>query len=72
MTSPQITAADEAHEAHIKHLDAEMLRHMDQWVATGCFAARGSADAYWLRMKDAIAARSPEVVARMEVERGLS
>jgi hypothetical protein len=60
------------HEAHIKHLGEQMMLHHAQYAATGCFDARGSADAYRLQMERAIAQRSPAVVAFMEAERGLS
>ena len=61
-----------AHERHIRHLGAQMLHHHTQWAATGCFAARGSADGYRLQMQDAIGQRDPAVVELMEIQRGLS
>jgi hypothetical protein len=61
-----------AHERHIRRLGIQMLRHHAQWVATGCFAARGSADGYRLQMQVAIGQRDPAVVELMEVQRGLA
>ena len=60
------------HEAHIKRLGEQMMQHHAEWAATGCFAARGSADGCRLQMERAIAQRSPLAVASMEAERGLS
>jgi hypothetical protein len=60
-----------AHESHIKHLGDQMTRAYEQYKATGCFDARGQADAYRLQMERAISERSPLVVAAMESERGL-
>lgn len=59
-------------EAHIKGLGDQMTAAYDAYSATGCFAARGSADGYRIQMERAIGQRSPAAVAAMEVERGLS
>lgn len=68
----ELRPSDAAHERHIKHLGEQMLQHHERWAATGCFAARGSADGYRLAMERAIGQRSPAAVAFMEAERGLA
>ena len=68
----ELRPSDMAHERHIKHLGEQMLQHHERWAATGCFAARGSADGYRLQMEAAIGQRSPMAIAFMEAERGLS
>lgn len=68
----ELRPSDAAHERHIKHLGEQMLQHHDKWAATGCFAARGSADGYRLQMEAAIGRRSPQAVAFTEAERGLA
>lgn len=50
-------------EAHIADLGKLMESAYAKYEATGCFSARGEADALRLRMEAAIASRSPEQVA---------
>ena len=68
----ELRPSDAAHELRIKRLGEQMLQHHERWAATGCFAARGSADGYRIQMEAAIGQRSPQAVAFMEAERGLS
>ena len=58
-------------ESHITHCGDKMMAAYASYAATGCFAARGSADGYRMQMERAIAQRSALVVASMELERGL-
>lgn len=44
-------------EAHIKGYGSLMAAALLQYELTGCFADRGQADAYRLRMEEAIAER---------------
>lgn len=68
----ELRPSDAAHELCIKRLGEQMLQHHERWAATGCFAARGSADGYRLQMEAAIGQRSPQAIAFMEAERGLA
>ena len=68
----ELRPLDAAHERHIKRLGEKMLTQHAHWAATGCFAARGAADGYRMRMEAAIGQRSPAAVAFMEAERGLA
>lgn len=68
----ELRPSDAAHELHIKRLGEQMLQHHERWAATGCFAARGSADGCRIQMERAIGQRSPAAVAFMEAERGLA
>jgi hypothetical protein len=63
--------ADAQREVEILHAGREIEEHMRQYAETGDFAARGAADRARLRMEELIRGRSPEVVARLEQERGL-
>lgn len=67
----RLSDQDAAHEAHIKALGDQVMDAYSKWARTGCFAARGELDAAHLKFKAAVAARSHEVVAILEVERGL-
>ena len=62
---------DEAREAEIARLSAEMEAAFAIWQSDGCFAARGDADRLMRQRDDLVRGRSAEQVARMERERGL-
>lgn len=64
-------AADEL-EAHIKSCGLLMQEAMERYEVSSCFADRGDADHWRMRMEEAIKARAPETVAAMEVARGLA
>lgn len=59
-------------ESHIRDCGRLIEKSMKAWYETGCFSHRGEADYWKSRMYEAIAARTPETVARMERERGLA
>jgi hypothetical protein len=64
--------SDQEREAHIR--DATHLMEM-AWAAyemTGCLSSRGAADQFRIMRDEAIRARSPAQVRRMEIERGLA
>lgn len=63
---------DNEREQHIADCAWLMERAMARWEAHGDFDARGEADRWRLLRDEAVKARSPEQVARMEVERGLA
>lgn len=57
---------DKELERHIRDCGGRVLFHMAEWERFGNFADRGAAQ-YWLNLQnDAIRARSPAQVARME------
>ena len=62
---------DEAREAEIARLSAEMEAAYAIWERDGCFAARGDAVRLMRERDDLVRGRSAEQVARMERERGL-
>lgn len=63
--------ADEL-ERHIKDCGYMMADAYARYEVSGCFSDRGAAERWQLAMTRAIASRSPEQVAAMEVERGLA
>ena len=63
---------DEQRELRIKEAGESMQRAYAAWEATGCFDARGKADAERRRMEELIRGRSAAAVARLEQERGLA
>lgn len=63
---------DEQRELQIKEAGEAMQRAYAAWESTGCFDARGKADAERVRMEGLIRCRSAAMVARLEQERGLS
>lgn len=64
--------SDEEREAHIRDCAWLMEDAMRRWCETGDFGYRGEADRWRLLMEEAIKARSPEYVAKLERERGLA
>lgn len=58
-------------ETRIKEYGLLMLAAHAQWEAHGCFQAKADADRFLRLQNEAIRARSPETVRRMEMERGL-
>jgi hypothetical protein len=69
-TTPE--ALDAEREAHIVACGNLMQAAYARYEAHGCFGDRGEAN-YWRRVQaEAIAARSPEQVVRMEAARGLA
>lgn len=64
--------SDEVREAAIKRAGAAMQKHYAEWVASGCFAAKGSADRAMQLMYRLIKGRSQAQIARMQQERGLA
>ena len=62
---------DEAREAEIARLSAEMEAAYAIWQSDGCFSARGDADRLMRQRDDLVRGRSAAQVARMESERGL-
>ena len=63
---------DEAREAEIARLSAEMEAAYAIWQSDGCFAAKGRADALMRERDDLVRGRSAAQVAQMEAERGLA
>jgi hypothetical protein len=63
---------DSQREAAIQRAAALIEKYMGIWKAEGCFAARGDADRARRLMELLIKGRSPEMVAKLERERGLS
>ena len=63
--------SDADREIAIQRAGAAVEKHMAKWRETGCFAARGDADRALRLMGLLVKGRSPEVVARLERERGL-
>jgi hypothetical protein len=59
-------------EKHIRDCAWLMEDAMARYYETGCFSHRGDADRFRLLMEEAIRGRSPEVIERMEQERGLA
>ena len=59
-------------EKHIEDLGLLMVAAYNRYEVSGCFADRGEADGWRLKMEAAIASRSPAQVARMESKRGLT
>ena len=59
-------------EKHIEDLGLLMVAAYNRYEVSGCFADRGEADGLRLQMEATIASRSPEQVAHMEAERGLT
>jgi len=57
---------DQEFESHIEDLGLLMVAAYNRHEASGCFAARGEADGYRVRMEAAIGRRSPDQVTRME------
>jgi hypothetical protein len=64
--------SDDERELHIKNCGYLMEDAMRRWCETGDFGFRGEADRWRLLMQEAIRARSPEYVAKLERERGLA
>lgn len=62
---------DAQRELYIREHGRLMLIAMERFEVTGCLADRGDADKHRLAMEQAIKERSPEQVARMEIERGI-
>jgi hypothetical protein len=63
--------SDEELEHHIEHCTHLLELAYERYERTGCFAARGEADRWRLARDEAVRARSPAQVARMEAQRGL-
>lgn len=63
--------ADEKRERLILEAGESMQAAYREWEVSGCFDARGQADAERLRMEELIRGRSPEMVRRLEIQRGL-
>ena len=63
---------DEAREAEIARLSAEMEAAFAIWQSDECFAARDDADRLMRERDDLVRGRSAERVAQMEAERGLA
>lgn len=64
--------SDGEREIRIGQHSSLMLHFMAEWDAHGNFDDRGHAERHLMLMADLIRDRSPEQVARMERERGLS
>lgn len=58
-------------ESHISSCTYLMERAYADYEATGCFSDRGEADRWRVLRDEAVKARSPAAVRRMENERGL-
>ncbi len=69
---PRQRMTDEEREEHIQSCGRLMEAAMERWERDGLIVDRGDADRWHLLMVEAIKARSPAQVARMERERGLS
>lgn len=63
--------ADEKRERLIREAGESMQAAYRDWESTGCFDARGQADAERLRMEELIRGRSAAIVDRLESVRGL-
>jgi hypothetical protein len=63
---------DADRESAIAHAGQQMLAWMAEYERTGCFAHRGCADFWRIRMQTLIAGRSAGQVQRMEEARGLA
>jgi hypothetical protein len=63
--------SDEEIEEHVRSCGVLMLQAYARWEQSGCFGDRGEADRWRALMRDGVAARRPQRVARMEAERGL-
>jgi hypothetical protein len=59
-------------ERHIRDCGGQMLLAMARYERYGDFADRGDADRWLALQNAAIRARSPEMVAKLEKERGLA
>jgi hypothetical protein len=64
--------SDDELEQHIQHCTHLMELAYGRYEATGCFSDRGEADRWRLARDEAVKARSPAQVAKMERERGLA
>lgn len=62
---------DAERELHIRDCNYLLERAYEGYMSTGCLSARGEADRWRVLRDEAIRGRSPAMVARMEVERGL-
>lgn len=58
--------ADDLREAAIEAAGKAVIEHMTEWRRSGCFSARGAADAASQRQRELILGRSPAAVAKME------
>jgi hypothetical protein len=70
-TTPQDMTDNEL-ERHIRDCGGQMLLAMARYERYGDFADRGDADRWLALQNAAIRARSPEMVAKLEKERGLA
>ncbi len=69
---PLSALSDSELEAHIEHCTHLMELAYDRYEQTSCFGDHGEATR-WMRLRDdAIRARSPAQVRRMEAARGLA
>ena len=59
-------------ESHIVECGERMKASMAMYSISSAFSDRGDADFWRISMEHAIRARTPETVARMEEERGLT
>ena len=64
--------SDQERELHIKDCGELMQAAMARYEASNNLHDRADADAWRMLMEKAIKARSPEQVARMEKEKGLT
>lgn len=64
--------SDQERELHIKDCGELMQAAMARYEASNNLHDRADADAWRILMEKAIKARSPEQVARMEKEKGLT
>jgi hypothetical protein len=63
---------DAEREIYIRYCAAQMEAAMARYEADSCLSDRGEADGWRRSMEEAIRQRSPEQIARMEAEGGLS
>lgn len=69
---PPADPDDEQREELIRKAGAAMKSAYREWEVSGCFDARGRADAERMRMESLIRGRSAAMVRRLEAERGLT
>lgn len=62
---------DDKRERLILEAGESMQAAYRDWESTGCFDARGQADAERMRMEELICGRSAAVVRHLEIRRGL-
>ena len=64
--------SDEELEQHISHCTHLLELAYERYEVTGCFGDRGEADRWRIARDEAVKARSPAQVARLETQRGLA